>query len=232
MIIEQMAVDCKISSSTIDFISIIRGTASPLELFKSGKMIVNNMEKLALFGKSFKFEEKEYEEYRMQELAKIKTLSMSMPSLKSSGEESSAKIPMSTAVTKYFSEVIGEDHILTKLLKVCNSATISPAMIELKMALGQKYMTKDVPNSWNFEIRIVFKQDKFDSIQIQSCKSEIHIEQLFDYTWELIMDFNNTMDFNGARLTIPDLDFADSEKAQLAKGPVKDILNPYSPVIR
>ena len=44
-------------------------------------------------------------------------------------------------------------------------ATISPAVIELKFALGVNYMTKDVPDTWRFDILINKQAKGYDCVR-------------------------------------------------------------------
>eukprot|EP01104_Vermistella_antarctica_P011449 TRINITY_DN31_c0_g1_i1.p1 TRINITY_DN31_c0_g1~~TRINITY_DN31_c0_g1_i1.p1 ORF type:complete len:688 (+),score=150.25 TRINITY_DN31_c0_g1_i1:653-2716(+) len=57
---------------------------------------------------------------------------------------------------RFFTEVAGGDESpVVNVLKSCNQAAISPAIIELKFALGAQFMTKDVKDSWRIIIDLV-----------------------------------------------------------------------------
>eukprot|EP01114_Cavostelium_apophysatum_P020237 TRINITY_DN6731_c0_g1_i1.p1 TRINITY_DN6731_c0_g1~~TRINITY_DN6731_c0_g1_i1.p1 ORF type:complete len:643 (-),score=182.41 TRINITY_DN6731_c0_g1_i1:465-2393(-) len=204
--------DCKIMCSTSEFTSIIVGTATPLEALQAGRMIVDNMAKLAIFGKSFTFDRKKFDVYKAQ----------LGPSEAGAPLDAVSKIPISTSVGKYFDEVLGENNILTKVVKVLNSATISPAIIELKFALGTEYMTKDVPNSWRYDVVI-----GRDVVEVKSRKSEQHIKQYFNYTWDLELKFNGKMECVEAEISVAEITFGECDPQH--KENIKKVLSVYLP---
>jgi len=137
--------DCTIICDSTVFTSVVFGSLNPLQAIQSGQFKIDKMEKLQLFGKAFIFDDKKYQEYKLKKAQ-----------LATSNQENATQLVI--AMKKYFSEILEEDNLVVKLLKTINSATISPAIIELKFALGKDYMTKDVPSTWKFEIYIDQKE--------------------------------------------------------------------------
>ena len=66
-------------------------------------------------------------------------------------------------------------------IKACNQAVVSPAIIELKMAVGIQNMTKDVKDSWTFDIQVLSPT----SVIVSTRKQEQHIQNMFRYSWKL-----------------------------------------------
>lgn len=186
-----------------------------MEALSRGVMIVSDKEKLFTLGKSFNFH---------QNVLKVKS-----PMVKSSSSE--AVVPLNSAIGKYFEEAIGDDKIITKIIKACNQATISPAIIELKTALGKQYMTKDVKNGWAIDYIVL--RDK-NLVVMKSRKTEQHIQEVFQYTWQLQIVFDsNTAEIHSIDLNILEISFAPphqlDDSTSQHKQAVMSVLLKYAP---
>jgi len=164
--------DCTIICDSTVFTSVVFGSLNPFQAIQSGQFKIDKMEKLQLFGKAFIFDDKKYQEYKLKKAQ-----------LATSNQENATQLVI--AMKKYFSEILEEDNLVVKLLKTINSATISPAIIELKFALGKDFMTKDVPSTWKFEIYIDQKE-----IIVISRKKEQDLKGRFTYDWEISISFD------------------------------------------
>jgi hypothetical protein len=108
-----------------------------------GHLVVDNIPKLMAFSQAFNLDKKAFEAHKQtHQTAGVEDIQ----------QQQQDNAAIGAALNKYFGEVLGEDNKVVKLLRACNSATISPAIIELKFALGVAHMTKDVPGSWKFGI--------------------------------------------------------------------------------
>lgn len=138
-------------------------------------------------------------------------------------DPSSASAILSLSMKRFF-ESLGENHQLVKLFKPCNSATIAPAIIELKFALGAQNMTKDVADSWKFEL--IFNESE---IFFKSFKSEQDLKNLFFYEWELQLKYNlDTLQCEDMSLHIIRLNFTENCSPEL-RAQIKQILDIYGP---
>ena len=168
------------------------------------------LDQLKLFADAFKIEKESFNAFKQK----------SIQSNVQQDVERNQILAMN--VKKYF-EFLGEDSHVVRLLKVCNSATISPVIIELKTALGAKYMTKDVSDTWKFDIII-----KDEDIVVKSRKQEQELKSLFTYEWEIAISFSrDTITCQDINLYTFNIQF--SEKATPEqKNDILSVLNKYS----
>ncbi len=90
------------------------------------------------------------------------------------------------ALERLMEEVMGGDSSATiRLLKSCNQATISPAVVELKFALGITYLTKDVKQSWR---TVIFLTP--DRVHVITKKREQCVKNHFQFLWELMLIYD------------------------------------------
>jgi putative sterol carrier protein len=202
------AVDCTVTCSTAILTAILTGSLEASIAMSGGHLIVDNMPKLMVFSQAFKLEKKAFDQFKSQ------SLSAGLEDIQQQQQDNAA---IGATLNKYFGEILGEENKVVKVLKACNSATISPAIIELKFALGVGYMTKDVPGSWKFEIAFTP-----DSLYIRTQKSEQDLKNNFCYTWELELSYNPvTIDCQDVNLRVLNLyikdQCPDSIKDQLMK---------------
>lgn len=188
--------------------SIISGALDAKAALQSGNLVVDNLPSLMVFGQVFSFDAKEYQTYRNQTMSQ------------SAGTESDVSI-LSLA-TKRFFEMLGENHKLVKLMKPLNSATMAPAIIELKFALGTQYMTKDVQESW--KIDLIFTDA---AIFLKNFKSEQDLKNLFFYEWELRLRYQfENLQCEDMSLHINQLRFTDNCSTEV-RSQIKGILDKY-----
>jgi hypothetical protein len=201
-------IDCTISCACTILTSIISGALDAKAALQSGNLVVDNLPSLMVFGQVFSFDAKEYQTYRNQTMSQ------------SAGTENDVSI-LSLA-TKRFFEMLGENHKLVKLMKPLNSATMAPAIIELKFALGTPYMTKDVPDSW--KIDLIFTDA---AIFLKNFKSEQDLKNLFFYEWELRLCYQfENLRCEDMSLHINQLRFTDSCSTEV-RSQIKGILDKY-----
>lgn len=74
----------------------------------------------------------------------------------------------------------GDSSPVVAILKPINQVAISPATVELKLGIGMQNMTKDVRNSWYFEIHM-----NDNEVLVTSHKKDQCIKNLFQYEWLL-----------------------------------------------
>lgn len=89
-------------------------------------------------------------------------------------------------MNEYLNLLGGDSSPSLRLLKCINQSAISAGTIELKMKLGLENMTKDVKDSWYFNIDL--RDDKV--IQVKSFKRDQCIKNLFQYQWVMTFFFN------------------------------------------
>ncbi|XP_049851483.1 uncharacterized protein LOC126326072 [Schistocerca gregaria] len=97
-----------------------------------------------------------------------------------------------TDITKRQMEVFlesigGDTSPVVQVLRAINQSTISPVNIELKKSLGMQYMTKDVKNSWFFEILTIGPVVR--QVVVISHKREQSLDNSFQYEWLLSFYF-------------------------------------------
>jgi putative sterol carrier protein len=194
-------IDCTVQCSTAILTSILTGNLDPKKAVADGHLIVDHMDKLVLFGSLFKISNNEFKEFQKKYFG-----------YKDMGPDS--MINLSTK--KFLSQVLGEDNRVVTILKYLKSATISPAIIELKFALGSEFMTKDVVASWKFDI--IFQPMK---IIVISSKQEQELKGLFVYEWQLGLQFErsslNCLDISLFVSRIEFLKSADEGKEKVLK---------------
>lgn len=196
----QDEVDCTLTCSGAVLTAIICGMLPAITVIQNGQLKVDNMAKLMDFSKSFKFDKDVFEKYKVQQKHLIALAK----------DHSEDTVAVSNNMKKYYTEILGDDHRTVKLLKAINSATVSPAIIELKFALGVNYMTKDVPNTWKWDI-FLYPNDK---IVLKSRKSEQDLKNLFKYTWELSIVLDWKASFVATSLSIIHLLFLEGASGQ------------------
>jgi hypothetical protein len=108
--------------------TILSGSLEASTAITSGHMIVDNISKLVILSKSFNINKQAFEQFKSKHKGTVEEIQQQ--------QQDNAAIGL--ALTRYLQEVLGEDNRVVKLLKACTSATISPAIIELKFALGGK----------------------------------------------------------------------------------------------
>eukprot|EP01120_Amphizonella_sp_Union-15-10_P007137 TRINITY_DN2376_c0_g1_i2.p1 TRINITY_DN2376_c0_g1~~TRINITY_DN2376_c0_g1_i2.p1 ORF type:complete len:536 (-),score=111.72 TRINITY_DN2376_c0_g1_i2:324-1931(-) len=161
---------------------------------------------------------------------------------------------LSRTLEKFFSEILGSESYVLSILKSCNQSAIAPAIVELKMALGMEHMTKDVKNSWRFQISINSGIQELNSesrelssdmqglkakngvlckeIEVRTFKQEIHVQNLFQFEWTLRFIFDcESGDYSRIDLEIIDLMFhEDVHKGDKGntKSQVIDIIRSYT----
>src|SRR3989338_7205576 len=148
-------------------------------------------------------------------------------------DESSAKIASAFDATmtpvnislpevlgKFLRDVVGGDGSpVVSVLKSCNQSAISPAVIELKTALGSENGTKDVSDSWKI---IILLRPEENTIQVTNKKRELDIHEEFQFQWEMDMLYDQTtMRCIDVSLHVTDLLFAESIKQAKLKEVMK-----------
>jgi hypothetical protein len=130
-----------------------------------------------------------------------------------------------TTLQAFIDDIMGGDNSsVIRVLKCANQSAISPAIVELKMALGTspQNMTKDVKNGWIFEFH--FKEE---NLIVISRKKEINIRGLFAFEWMLVFTFErSTWKCISLQLSISDLMFNASCSAE-KKTEVQQLLSKY-----
>ncbi|PRP88586.1 hypothetical protein PROFUN_02997 [Planoprotostelium fungivorum] len=200
--IEGITADCTIRCHATVLTAIISGSMQAGMAVKGKMMTLDNPAKLLIFAKMFQFDRKQFDNFktaRALQQAKERQIT------RSAGEDT-VNVGMNLKV--YLSEVLKEESKVVWLLKLCNSATMSPAIIELKFALGIQFMTKDVPNSWKFDI--LFHEN---TVEVTTGKTEEELKG----EWVLSMKYNpgteekvKQIDFESIQLQVTDIIYAES----------------------
>eukprot|EP01117_Protostelium_nocturnum_P008031 TRINITY_DN2859_c1_g1_i1.p1 TRINITY_DN2859_c1_g1~~TRINITY_DN2859_c1_g1_i1.p1 ORF type:complete len:673 (+),score=237.55 TRINITY_DN2859_c1_g1_i1:157-2175(+) len=198
--------DCTITCACPVLTAIITGAMQAGMAVKGRLMTVDDVSKLMLFGDLFTFDRKTFDSFKT---ARALQAAKERMQTRSAGEDT---VNVGLNLKKYLSDVLGEDSKVVWLLKICNSATISPAIIELKFTLGNKFMTKDVPNTWKFQILF-----SGDVVTVVTSKTEEELKGTFRYNWALSMKFKpsttekmTALTFDSITLEVHDITFAET----------------------
>lgn len=108
---------------------------------QGGHLAVDNLQQLQKFSGSFDFDREEFDKWSKSN----NTSSVTLPVQSSQAEIQNTSMNHGTinlSIKQHFASVLGPNHPFVKILKCCNQAILSPAMIELKLKLGMPFMTK------------------------------------------------------------------------------------------
>jgi hypothetical protein len=133
------------------------------------------------------------------------------------------------ALDRLLEEVMkGDSSSSIRLLKSCNQATISPAVVEIKFALGVAFLTKDVKGSWKTIIN--FLED--GNIQVVTRKREQCVKNTFQFQWELQLLYDRAdVTCRNITLHVSDLLFAQPLQTgadQAKKAQIKELFAVYA----
>jgi putative sterol carrier protein len=245
--------DCTIQASSAVLTSIITGALNPAVALQAGHLAVDSMPRLMMFGNSFDLSKDRYAEFvkenPMPGASPIKvgggpTGGTTLAAKQAVGVSDMDGV-LNNTLKMYLAQGLGDQNKMLKVAKSINSATPSPPMIELKMALGAKYMTKDVPGSWRVDL--VFHQPGDDVpapkkperrvLYVVTRKSEQDLKSLFSYTWDVVLryeytpgDDNDDIEVTDVSVHVSALKFnevASSAEDQARKDEIRHILSVY-----
>jgi len=107
---------------------------------------------------------------------------------------SKGNVEIARVLVKFLQQEFGGDESkVVRVVKSCNQAVISPALIELKMSMGVTNMTKDVAHSWFITITIEHNKEIF----VRTRKREQHINNLFQFQWQLVLHYDENVRCKG-----------------------------------
>jgi PH domain len=98
----------------------------------------------------------------------------------------------------------GDESDVVRILKVCNQASTAAGVIELKVVLGFANTTKDMANTWHFDIVVTD-----DRVVVENHKREESMKKTFEFEWNLTTTFARpSLELVGVSLVCSDLVFA------------------------
>lgn len=211
---QSVIVDCKLSCTAFILTAILNGTLNPVTALQGGHLVADNVQMLTVFGKSFQLDKELFDKYKRD---KSTSIAEAPTASQTSAQVLDDNFAIGMLLKKFLIDVLGEQNKVVRLLKTINSATVSPAIVELKFCLGVNYLTKDVSaNTWKFDIYLR-KQENLIEVKSRKWEQELKLN-LFHYEWELNIKFDWKMDFQGANLQVTNLVFPNSSVASSAAG--------------
>jgi hypothetical protein len=89
----------------------------------------------------------------------------------------------------FLQKIGGDQSPVVQVLKAVNQSAISPAIIHLKLKLGLVNMTKDVRDSWFYEVIVSASTGQ---VVVASHKRDQSIKNEFQYEWVMAVHFDKT----------------------------------------
>lgn len=144
--------------------------------------------------------------------------------------DSTATKSLDRLCARFFSgEFLAENCKPVLILRACNQAAISPAVLALKTSIGQKLPYKDVRGEWF--IRIVFSPDSVTVTHEkheQSWTTKPGLE--FQFVWELCLTFSlDLKDLRSTSLRIKHVTFRDTAPEEYQQSVIDQLRQYYRP---
>jgi len=99
-------------------------------------------------------------------------------------------LDISKRLLKFLPQVVGDDSVVSKVLKACNQSIVASAVLRLKFAIANEFPYIDVNRQWKITIDI-----NRNYIKIIHQKWEKSIEEgSFQFKWEFSCLFSRTME--------------------------------------